>query len=457
MLLLSACSFTMPFASKTTPRTNTPSHNTPESGIVLDVLKNFQQNGFDANHSINHGMGGLWINWLYDTQPLEANLTLSGVPAKTQPPQHDWNTDLRYLHNLWLYKAQHPQDSQFDNEISRYSAIVKYEFQPGDIRGDWRGWHYDEFMDMYRLSQDNDYKRIAYSLADAFATRLYQPSIGMVYEITSSFPIVNESFPTGIYRVDDAVQIGCALIQAGTQFKKPEWTQDGTHILHFVYTHAYLNNYHTFLYQMGNVLLPDGTANPDETISRIGTSGIDILRGRFTPYLLDGGVVAVGNDLAQSMLSLLHTYMVTHQQEFLQDVIDLLTPFTLEQNSLGLWDTQHLGYFVATVFPGTDYQHPGQPQIVKGVKEAGRQVQMLEVVHVLNTLTHNRYQSMQDALYQVATQEAYDKQGHGYLFEENADWTPLKLSNGRPGDWVTTEAMGLALEALQSLYDTHPW
>lgn len=425
--------------------------------IIREVLTNFKANGFDANAAINNGRGGLWINWRYNSTPLEANLTLSGVPGRINPPQHDWNTDLRYLHNLWLYKSQHPTDAQFDDERAKYSAIVKYEFRPSHIRDDWRGWHYDEFMDLYRLSHENDYRHIAYALAKTFATRLYHPAIGSVYATTSSFPIVNETFPSGLYRVDDALQIGCALIQAGIQFHKSAWGDDGANILRFVYAHAYVSSYHTFLYQMSNVLLPNGSANPDETISRIGTSKVDVLRGRFTPYLLDGGVVAAGNDLAQSMLSLLHAYIVTHDQSLLNDAIDLLSPFMPANNVLGLWDTQQSGYFVATIFPGPDAQHPGTPSVVREVKECGRQIQLLEVLRVLNMLTRNHYQTMEDTMLTVATQQAYYRSGHGYLFEEDANWMPLRLPNGQAGNWVTTEAMGLAVEALLSLSDDKPW
>ncbi|GAC1389779.1 MAG: hypothetical protein NVS4B11_12040 [Ktedonobacteraceae bacterium] len=452
--LCAACSFSAQIGE---PVVKPPTAVSGGSSIVTDILKNFKENGFDANSSINNGMGGLWINWRYNTKPLQANLTLSGVPSKMKPPQHDYNTDLRYLHALLLYKSQHHDEGQFDDEIQKYTVLVKYEFQPSHIRNDWRGWHYDEFMDLYRLSQDDEYKQMARSFAEAFANNLYHPSIGTVYATSSSFPIVNARFPTGIYRVDDAMQIGCALIQAGTQFNNPEWTQDGKNILHFVYAHAYVSSYHTFLYQMSDVLLPDGTVNPNETISRIGVSGVDVLRGRFTAHLLDGGVVAVGNDIAQSLLSLLHAYSVTHEQEYLNDAIDLTSPFTTANNALGLWDTQQLGYYVATIFPGPDAQHPGIPQVVKEVKECGRQIQMLEVFRILNTLTNNRYQSMQDSMLTVATQKAYYELGHGYLFEENAAWTPLKLPNGQPGDWVTTEAMGLSLEGLLSLSDRSPW
>jgi hypothetical protein len=64
---------------------------------------------------------------------------------------------------------------------------------------------------------------------------------------------------------------------------------------------------------------------------------------------------------------------------------------------------------------------------------------------------------MQDALFQLAIGKAYYAPGHGVLFEETADWQPLKLKNGELEDWVTTEAMGIALEGLLSVSETNPW
>ncbi|HEY7418355.1 MAG TPA: hypothetical protein VH593_24450, partial [Ktedonobacteraceae bacterium] len=43
-----------------------------------DVLNNIMQNGFDGNPGINNGLGGLWVNWIYGTNPLQTNLNGSG-------------------------------------------------------------------------------------------------------------------------------------------------------------------------------------------------------------------------------------------------------------------------------------------------------------------------------------------------------------------------------------------
>ncbi len=64
---------------------------------------------------------------------------------------------------------------------------------------------------------------------------------------------------------------------------------------------------------------------------------------------------------------------------------------------------------------------------------------------------------MQDALEQVAAQRAYFAPGHGYLYQMTSDWRVVTLKNGQPQDWVTTEAMGIALEGLLAARDPAPW
>ena len=80
---------------------------------------------------------------------------------------------------------------------------------------------------------------------------------------------------------------------------------------------------------------------------------------------------------------------------------------------------------------------------------------MLEAFQVANTLADGTYSSMVLVMEQVAVNKAYDAAGHGYLEKEAADWKPLVLQSGdnasEAEDWVTTEAMSIAIEALQLL------
>lgn len=408
-------------------------------GIILTVLNNIKDNGYDGNASVNQGLGGLWVNWRYGSQPLQTNLTGSGEAQDAtsgQPIRHDRLTDLRYLHNLLLYKSLHPGDTQFDSETQRYTAIVKADFSSAN---DDRGWVYDELMGIYALSHDTFFQSAAHDLAAYFASSTVEPTPGVVYKTSATEPM-------GYYRVDLALEIGCALVQAGATFDQPQWTSQGRQVIQFVYDHAYVAKYHAFVSQMNNVLLPDGSLNPHETI----------MRGMYGHTHIEGGQVRSGA-VAQIVLSLLHTYSVTHVKSYLTYATDLLAPFTSQNNTLGLWDSDHLGYYSQAVFPGPDMSNPGDPKTSANKKESGRQLQMLEAFAVANAFTHGQFATMQALMLRVAVEKAYYAPGHGYVYEMKSDWQLLTLPNGQHEDWVTTEAMGIALEGLFAVQESAPW
>lgn len=406
--------------------------------VVQEVLQNIQTNGFNSNPAINNGLGGLWINWRYGTNPLQTNMQGNGTPDSPSLPQprHDRLTDLRYIHTLWMYKTQHPSDHQFDNDITRYTAIVRADFASAT---DQRGWVYDEFIDLYRLSHDEFYHQAADSEAHYFAERLYKPALGTMY-------FTNTQYPAGYYRVDLMLEDGCALVEAGTTEGNAQWVAEGKSTIQFVFAHAYLPQYHVLLFQMSDVVRPDGTANPSESIFK-GTYGHETIRG---------GQVKLG-ETAQEALALLHVYTIAHDPTYLSKATDLLDPLTADNNSFHLWDDQQLGYYGGIAFPGSSASDPGVPQLITKSKESGRQLQMLETFHVANTLTGNRYQKMEQLMLQVTVQKAFYAPGHGFLYEETADWQPPLLKNGQQADWVTTEAMGVALEGLLSLQAATAW
>ncbi len=411
----------------TIPRTDVAS-------VVVDVLQNIQTNGFDAQ--ANNGQGGLWLNWRYGTDPLQTNFDAAGTTNGSQvPPQQDRLADLLYVQNLWLYKRQHPDDTQFESELMKYTAIVKAEFSG---HPDERGWVFDTFITLYHLSHDSFFNQAAQAEAQSLDTQHFHRKLGAYYK-------TSHSHPHGYYPVDEAIEAGNALLQAGSLFQHKQWTKDGKAILAFVEKHAFLSQYHVFASYMDNVLLQNGKLNPTETFFRGTDQG---------GHLINGGQVIVGL-AAQEILSLLDAYTVTNDETLLDKAQELLAPFRAQPNALGLWDTHHLGYYAALTFPGKTIAHPGTPVLSKKTKQGGQQVLMLEAFQVANTLTNGTYTGMVTATEQVAINKAFYAAGHGYLDQETADWKPLVLHTGDNAgdaeDWVTTEAMGIVLEALQSL------
>lgn len=403
-------------------------------GVEQSILDNIKQNGFDSNKSINHGSGGLWINWRYGTQPLQTDFNGTGKTdaASKMPLRHDILTDIRYLHSLWMYKAQHPGDTRYDDQIKQYTPIVKLEYA-GSTNP--RGWLYDEeLIDLYKLSNDIDYKNYALSLIQSYS-QSYSTKVGSIYTPSSTH------HKYGLYRVDMVMEAGCALVMAGTQFNNPLWVEQGKNTVNFLYTHAYVTKYHVFASQMDNVLLANGRVNPNETFLH-GTSN------KTAGAAINGNQFRMG-EIAQIIISLLNTYQLTHDQTFLNRATDLLDAFSLPQNSLGIWDSRYTGYFFGGIFSGSGPSSPGIYTVVNATKEPGRQAIMLQAFHLADLLTNGKYQNMEQLMLNVALNRAYYTPGHGVLYLTNADWT-LYIQNHVAQDWVTTEAMGAELEGLLS-------
>jgi hypothetical protein len=391
--------------------------------VEIAILDNIKQNGFNPQAS------GLWVNWRYGTDPLQTNINGSGI-AKGPGGGHDPLTDIRYLHSLWLYASQNPKDTRYESEIAKYTPIVKAEFAGTT---DQRGWLFDEeFLDLYNLSHDTFYRDTAIGMAAGYAKAI-DPSVGIFYK-------KNDLHSQGYYRPSDDLEAACALIQAGTLFNHPDWVQQGQTMLNFLYAHAYIPTYHTFADQMDQVLTPSGTVNPSEVF----------YGGTFRNYTVRGNIMRMGGT-SQMIISLLNTYQVTHNQDFLTKAEDLLAPLSLPENSLGMWDSSNLGYFASVVFSGTTPQQPGSITVAKGKKEAGRQILMLWAFHLANQFTHNKYQEMEKQMLTVALSKAYYAPGHGVVYEIRSDWTLLTFPNHTPENAVTTEAMGIELEGLFSL------
>ncbi len=332
MLLFTGCSLFGDNSS--TGSVATPSNNTSPvalstvttavinpavNAVELDMLNNIKTYGFNADPTINGGLGGLWVNWRYGTSPLQTNVNGTGETDEMSgnSVRHDPLTDLRYLHDLWLYKAQNPTDNRFESEITRYTPIVKYEYKNSH---DTRGWLYDEFVGLYSLSHDSFYKDTAASLATGFA-KAFNPTVGSIFKPNSS------GHDQGSYRVDLTLEAGCALVQAGTLFDNPQWTQEGLSTIKFIYDHAYISQYHIFPDQMDNVLNGDGSVNAQEQFF----SGQSNSNG--SSYAVKGGQTQLGN-ISQIVTSLLDTYQMTHTQDFLAKATDLLDALSLPNNSL---------------------------------------------------------------------------------------------------------------------------
>jgi hypothetical protein len=396
------------------------------------MVDNVAKYGYNSDPRVNHGLGGLYINWRYGTNPEVANLASAQQLAPRNA--HDPLTDLRYLHDLLVLRTLEPGNSTIVSEIRRYTPIVESEYSGTH---DQRGWIFDELIDMARLSKDAVFLRAARSLAEFIDGTEYHPASGAIYTVSLTAPL-------GAYRTDLAIADACALIEAGAEFKQPQWTSDGKRALDFIYAHAYSPSAQTFLMGMDNVLNADGSINPVESVAR----------HRFRNEKIDGGAIKLG-EVGQIAISLLHAYSASGDVSLRTRAIDYLRPFTGQVNSLGLWDPTNLGYYAQVSFNGTSPANPGSPRVNTRYKESGRQALMLQAFHLADVLSNGAagFQQMETAMLTVVVDKAYYAPGHGILYEMTPDWKPVKPEL----TWVTSEAIGITIQALLSLVRSKPW
>ena len=405
------------------------------------VLDNIAANGFDSVPGVNGGLGALWINWRTGSAPLTTNW--NNVPAAecTAPAttaqcnvaaRTDRLTDLRYLHSLALYRSQHTGDTRYDAQITRWKAIVKSMWSNAR---DERGWTYEVLVEIGRLTGDQWFTDTAAGQARYYSTSVYHASCRCLY-------FTNSAHPRGYYRPVDTVEEAAALAEEGVRAGNATYLQQARDALQFVVDHGFLRQWHAFPYAWDNVLTASGSVNPDPT---------------FAAGLPNPGEEVRVIWLAQEAQTLLHAARATNEQRYKDLAFELLDAITPAQNSLGLWDLTYTGYCEKVAFTGASLARPGFPALGCTKKEAGRQLVVLDAVRVAATVGAGaRYDDLQRRMTAIALGPDYYAAGAGYVYEVSRDYT-LYRNHGIQEDWVTTEADGIALEALFALTDPQPW
>jgi hypothetical protein len=433
-------------AAAGSPSAVTPLTGPAPAGDVLAVeqavLANVAANGFDSVAGVNGGAGALWINWRTGADPLSTNW--NNIPAAectvrsgaaqciTSPPRTDRLTDLRYLHSLALYHSQHPGDTRYDAQLAKWGSVVKAAW--ANAR-DERGWTYDDLVDISRLTGDQWYVTTAAEQAKYYSTTVFHASCHCLY-------FTNSSHPQGYYRPVDTVEEAAALASEGARSGNQTYVQQARDALQFVLDHGYLRTFHTFPFAWDNVINADGSVNTNEV---------------FAGGMANGGAEVRSIWTAQEAQTLFHATRATGDNRYLNLGMELLDALSPAQNTLGMWDTTYGGYCERVTFSGTSFSNPGTPSLSCTKKEAGRQLVVLDAARVGQTVgAGSRYDDLITRMTALAIGRDYDAAGSGYVYEVARDYAPYS-NHGTPEDWVTTEADGIAMEALFALSDPRPW
>lgn len=431
ILLLGGCSW---FGGANIPRNppgNTqnpptqPVAGTPSPAIdvlVQQVLNNMHLHSWNPRAE-THGTitGGLYINWKMDQPGITNALGLG--PSDATQGNHDPQVDLFYLASLGDYHLLHPQDTTYNGDIARATTLVLNDFRDYSLP---KGWVYFYLLHAGQTLNNANLVQEAYTVASRFYSSWYDPTLGFIY---------NHAHPPMNYSTYHSLEAGAALIDAGQRWQNSNWVNAGESTIDHVIAASLDPRYHLFYNNM--LVAYDGHDRVENYQAKPSTQG-------------------------EAVTALVTAYTLTHRQQYL-DVADQVLQSLF--GASGLWDQQRGGFFFALDMGNgkllNDYKETRSQALVllSLLKyDQAQQQQGLEVRARFISPPGTRlispplYTRQTQQLVSVLTDHFYQATYHGFFYRVTPDF---QIYMDRPGtgigfeDYFTTEAMGLAMDALQ--------
>ncbi|MBO0884821.1 MAG: hypothetical protein J2P17_31720, partial [Mycobacterium sp.] len=354
--------------------------------------------------------GGLFINWrgTWDGDPETAagntNIQTSGQPDQQagSASRHDPLTDLVYLRNLYAYQAIYSGNREYASDIARMEPIVRREYAR---YGYYRCWVYFQLRDMGQLSPGNGWDAIAARFAGSVYQHFYDNQAGTIADRNHN----------GSYRTDFAAQCGAMLIDAGHRQHNAAWTTAGTATLAHLLQRAQNGATHLFPLQM-----------------RLGRTGDTVMQAQ----------LKMGEE-AQLLDAYLDAYDLTGNKSYLNAVVQAAN--SLYSPAIGLWDTANGGFYFAVDADG---------HVPETAYKETRQAWMLPLLqHLARIEGGGVWTRREQAMLTIVRDKLWQPSIHGYPYRETPGFAVYQSTNG-PGqtrvteNWVSSEAMGIAGEAL---------
>lgn len=375
--------------------------------ITQQVLLNVRANGFNPNAKTKRLVtGGLYVNWMMN-DPQQTNSL--NVSSNDDPPSsHDIQTDLYYLNALAEYKHLHPANSSFDADIAKITPIVHDEFFNYNIP---KGWVYFYLLRDGTFLHDPTLTDEACQAATNFYNNWYNRRLGLVY---------NKSHTPGVYSTEHSLTAGAALIDAGVRWKRIDWIQAGRSTLDTVMSASYQTQAQLFFNNMS-----------------VNTDGSEIVSNYQAKSSTQGSAVE----------ALMDAYVLTHDALYLSIASQVLQGLFINN---GLWDQRNGGLFFALNMDS----HALQNKYKETRAQTHALVGLYRYNQVMQTLGRPQiYLDKQQQLLTLLKSSFYQSTYHGYFYRVTPTFQNYvsRASNGsqQVEDYFTTEAMGLALDALQ--------
>ncbi len=385
--------------------------------VSRQVLFNMDLNGWNPNAQFR-GLttGGVFVNWnmfnprqtnllgIGDQNPASCNVI--PLPPGCPNPQtiQDPQTALYYLNTLAEYASLHPQDHSYDADRAKMVNLIAYEYATYNLP---KGWIYFSLLHDGLLLQNSTLINEAYHVAYNYYTHWYNPQLGLVY---------NRSQTPGMYTTEHSITAGAALINAGVRWHQPTWVQAGQSTINHVLAAAY-NPYFNLLYS-DMTIYPNGVQQ--------------VLNPQAKPDT-EGSIVE----------ALVDAYTQTSNTYYLSVANQLL--YSLFVTS-GLWDRTNGGLFFAldmsTGKLNNKYKETrAQAHVLIGLSRYNAAFQRLGLAP--------QFVDKEQQLLTLLTYNFYQPTNYGYFYRLTPNFNLYTTSAGLVESYFTTEAMGIAVDALQ--------
>jgi hypothetical protein len=417
LLLLAACTSQVARPSPATvPLPAGAAASDPATAArIRDILLDMAANAFNPRAipvSGSRGSGGLFINWRgtwsgdFATAAANTDIQESGLSDQQagSAPRHDPLTDLTYLVNLYAYQAIDPHDREFAPDGARMVPIVEQEYAGV---GYYRCWVYFQLRALAELRPAQGWGALAARLAADVYQHYYDGQAGTITDPRHH----------GLYRADYAAECGAMLIDAGQRAREAAWVSAGNSTLSHLIQRAQDPSTHLFPLQL-----------------QLGPARDTIVQPQLT----------IGEE-AQLLDSFLDAYDLTGRKDYLDTVVQAVN--SLYSPVIGLWDPVNGGFF---------YSVDADGQSLNASYKESRQAWMLPLLqHLARIDGGGAWTGREQAMLTVVRDRLWQPSIHGYPYRESATFTIYQSHNGPARahvleDWVTSEAMGIGCESLDS-------
>ncbi|MFD0675692.1 MULTISPECIES: hypothetical protein [unclassified Paenibacillus] len=416
----------------------------PTELMIDDVIKmtldGINSYGWDPTNN------GIYINW-HRGDTTKINCEGSGAcDTRGSATRHDSQNDIRALQHMYWYKWRHPGDTSQNAAITRLLPTVKSKY---GTTSSPKGWMYYVLLRLRSYTDSSSDITYWENVIKNWAQKQYNdidPALGVQHETNMGNCDCGSStiYLGDAYRVDRQVELGAALVDAGTRFNHPEWVTAGYNQVMTAYNQAFSSSYNLFtrIYVINDATY--GSNKKWDTQAKIG-------------------------EVSEEVDALVRAAAITTNTTIKNDFTNIAKKMLNALRTQPIHDTTNGGFY-ANMLVGTNYD--GRLGGTVSTSKEMRQGSLLGTLHIANISFSpaNQWSDLETEMLRVDTKSlsdnprgmylpntagsgtlnGYPKSLAGYTFQMNADWSVYGNEN-----WVSNESNSLALLGLQQVLT--PW